>query len=61
MIFGTGLAQWEFEFPFPGSLTSAFPGEHGAGAGGGLGHGACEHRLQVLTLFRQFSPSSSID
>jgi len=24
MIRGTGLAPWEFEFPFPGSLTSAF-------------------------------------
>ena len=22
----TGLAPWEFEFPFPGSLTSAFQG-----------------------------------
>ena len=22
----TGLALWEFEFPFPGSLTSTFPG-----------------------------------
>ena len=25
MIWWTGLAPWEFEFPFPGSLTSAFP------------------------------------
>ena len=24
MIRWTGLAQWEFEFPFPGSLTSTF-------------------------------------
>ena len=24
MIKWTGLAQWEFEFPFPGSLTSTF-------------------------------------
>jgi len=24
MIWWTGLAPWEFEFPFPGSLTSAF-------------------------------------
>ena len=24
MIRWTGLAPWEFEFPFPGSLTSAF-------------------------------------
>jgi len=24
MIRGTGLAPWEFEFPFPGSLTSTF-------------------------------------
>ena len=22
---GGGLATWEFEFPFPGSLTSTFP------------------------------------
>ena len=26
MIRWTGLAPWEFEFPFPGSLTSAFLG-----------------------------------
>ena len=26
MIRWTGLAPWEFEFPFPGSLTSTFPG-----------------------------------
>ena len=24
MIWWTGLASWEFEFPFPGSLTSTF-------------------------------------
>jgi len=24
MIKWTGLAPWEFEFPFPGSLTSTF-------------------------------------
>jgi len=24
MITWTGLASWEFEFPFPGSLTSTF-------------------------------------
>jgi len=24
MISWTGLAPWEFEFPFPGSLTSTF-------------------------------------
>ena len=24
MIWWTGLAQWVFEFPFPGSLTSTF-------------------------------------
>ena len=27
MIRGTGLAPWEFEFPFSGSLTSTFLGE----------------------------------
>ena len=26
MIRWTGLAPWEFEFPFPGSLTSTFRG-----------------------------------
>ena len=26
MIWWTGLAPWEFEFPFPGSLISAFLG-----------------------------------
>ena len=25
MIRWAGLAPWEFEFPFPGSLTSTFP------------------------------------
>ena len=29
MIWWTGLAPWEFEFPFPGSITSTFPGEEG--------------------------------
>ena len=29
MIWWTGLAPWEFEFPFPGSITSTFPGEGG--------------------------------
>ena len=24
MIWWTGLAPWEFDFPFPGSLTSTF-------------------------------------
>jgi len=28
MIKWTGLAPWEFEFPFPGSLTSTFLGQH---------------------------------
>ena len=33
MIKWTGLAPWEFEFPFPGSLTSTFlrPGFWGCG------------------------------
>jgi len=31
MIRWTGLAPWEFEFPFPGSLTSTFL-EQGKGA-----------------------------
>ena len=29
MIRWTGLAPWEFEFPFPGSLTSTFVGRFG--------------------------------
>ena len=29
MIRWTGLAPGEFEFPFPGSLTSTFPAPHG--------------------------------
>jgi len=28
MIRRTGLAPWEFEFPFPGSLTSTLLGWH---------------------------------
>ena len=28
MIRWTGLAPWEFEFPFPGSLTSTFLKSH---------------------------------
>ena len=28
MIWWTGLAPWEFEFPFPGSLVSTFQGSH---------------------------------
>ena len=44
MIRWTGLAPWEVEFPFPGSLTSTFlqvpeseAGGGGRGAGGGAG------------------------
>jgi len=29
MMRRTGLAPWEFEFPFPGSLTSSFLSEGG--------------------------------
>ena len=39
MMRWTGLAPWEFEFPFPGSLISTFLAgaeeTAGAGAGGG--------------------------
>ena len=28
MIWWSGLAPWEFEFPFPGSITSTFQGRH---------------------------------
>ena len=39
MIKWTGLAPWEFEFPFPGSLTSVFLVGciHAAHAGGNKG------------------------
>ena len=38
MIRWTGLAPWEFEFPFPGSLTSTFvPGEGGKARAHGVG------------------------
>ena len=34
MIWWTGLAPWEFEFPFPGSLTSSFlPARKGVSSG----------------------------
>jgi len=33
MIGWTGLAPWEFEFPFPGSLTSTFLAPANAGGG----------------------------
>ena len=34
IIWWTGLAPWEFEFPFPGSLTStSLSGEPGYGSG----------------------------
>ena len=33
MIRWTGLAPWEFEFPFPGSLTSTSPLTGGFGCG----------------------------
>ena len=42
MIRWTGLAPWEFEFPFPGSLTSTFQGCGAAfcfGRNGGEGLG----------------------
>ena len=43
MIRWTGLAPWEFEFPFPGSLTSTFLKElrmgHGSNGGGESGEG----------------------
>jgi len=35
MITWTGLAPWEFEFPFPGSLTSTFQNHQVRVRGGG--------------------------
>jgi len=44
MIWWTGLAPWEFEFPFPGSLTSTFLVDHGrVAAGDGAAGGAGVH------------------
>ena len=40
MIRWTGLAPWEFEFPFPGSLTSTFL----------VGHVFKAHRLLYTSL-----------
>jgi len=39
MIRWTGLAPWEFEFPFPGSLTSTFL----AGVRGSTRFGSCRN------------------
>jgi len=48
MIRCTGLAPWEFEFPFPGSLTSAFL--QGAGIDWGTAEGLAFASLLQETL-----------
>ena len=45
MIWWTGLAPWEFEFPFPGRLTSTFLKKTGRRRGGRRGRGRCSHPL----------------
>ena len=40
MTWWTGLAPWEFEFPFPGSLTSTFLGRGGPASSGGTARGS---------------------
>jgi len=53
MIRWTGLAPWEFGFPFPGSLRSTFPVvrlPNGRLGGLGLQNGAIEpHALMLST------------
>jgi len=48
----TGLAPWEFDFPFPGSLTSTFlnpnPGGRGALLQRQLGDGANLPQVHLL-------------
>ena len=51
MIRWTGLAPWEFEFHFPGSLTSTFHGtDLSALDGSQLEADGLELRLQVVEL-----------
>jgi len=47
MIRWTGLAPWEFEFPFPGSLTSIFL--HSTSEAGGCETGV-EHMFKAPRL-----------
>ena len=44
MIRRTGLAPWEFEFPFPGSLTSTFPGVRDLAVRGAVPRDAADAR-----------------
>ena len=45
MIRWTGLAPWEFEFPFPGSLASTFLGDPAIRRGLASGFGNLKHVL----------------
>jgi len=52
MIWWTGLAPWECEFPFPGSLISTFPGHSAAKRSrerGGVLPGGHHHTLLDAT------------
>ena len=52
MIRWTGLAPWEFEFPFPGSLTSTFLT---GGAWPRGPHRRAPHQVHLLSSFLRFS------
>jgi len=49
MIKWTGLAPWEFEFPFPGSLTSTFLVTGANGNGNGLS-GLLAQKIRSLSM-----------
>ena len=51
MIRWTGLAPWEFEFPFPGSLTATFLEVTGSDPDATSG-ATSSHRMYLLTTFR---------
>ena len=61
MIWWTGLAPWEFEFPFPGSLISTFlprpryaPHAESAAAHRLVGKGGGERRLNTSSSARMY-------
>ena len=62
MIKWTGLASWEFEFPFPGSVTSTFLELHPhhdrmtrhtfVFASGWMDRGTCHRKRALICIFR---------